>query len=204
VLTAGAVFGRVKLEASAFRGREPDQDRWGIETPKLDSHAFRLSWNPGERWSLQASTGRLHSPEQLEPDVDQDRTTVSAMHDGKFGDEGRWETTLAWGRNRNHPGHSLDALLAEAAFEFGGRHLALARIEGVEKDELFPPPDGRSTEVFQVGEVTLGYRYDFLRDEHVALGVGGAGTFTILPQELHDSYGTFPVSGVFFLRATVR
>jgi len=58
--------------------------------------------------------------------------------------------------------------------------------------------------VFQVGEVTLGYRYDFLRDGHFAFGLGGAGTFTILPQELYDSYGTFPVSGVFFLRATMR
>ena len=46
VLTAGAVVGGWKLEASAFRGREPDQNRWDIETPKLDSHAFRLSWNP--------------------------------------------------------------------------------------------------------------------------------------------------------------
>jgi hypothetical protein len=204
VLTAGAVFGGVKLEASAFRGREPDQDRWGIETPELDSHSFRLSYNPGERWAFQASYGRLHSPEQLEPEVDQDRTTVSAMHDGTIGDSGRWETTLAWGRNRNRPGHTLDALLAEAAFEFNERHLALVRVEGVEKDELFPPPDGRAAEVFDVGGVTLGYRYDFLRRKHGALGLGAAGTFTLLPQELYDSYGTFPVSGVFFLRAALR
>ena len=203
VLTAGAVFGRVKLEASAFRGREPDQDRWGIEQPKLDSYSWRASWNPGEHWALQASTGRLESPEQLEPEVDQDRSTFSVMYHGNG-----WETTLAWGRNENSPGHTLDALLGEAAFEIGERHLAMARVESVEKDELFPIPEGdlvlQSGEVFTVGEVTLGYRFDFLREEHASIGLGAAGTFTILPQELYDSYGTFPISGVFFVRASLR
>jgi hypothetical protein len=96
VLTAGAVVDRVKVEASAFRGREPDEDRWDIESPKLDSHSFRLSVNPTDHWSLQTSYGRIHSPEQREPDVNQDRTTASAIHDGTFGDTGRWEGTLAW------------------------------------------------------------------------------------------------------------
>ena len=79
VLTGGAVVDRVKVEASAFRGREPDENRWNIESPKLDSHSFRLSVNPTDRWALQVSYGRLHSPEQLEPDVNQDRITASAM-----------------------------------------------------------------------------------------------------------------------------
>src|SRR6267378_6267596 len=70
VLTAGAVVDRLKLEISAFRGREPDEKRWNIESPRLDSHSFRLSFNPTVSWALQASLGRLNSPEQLEPDVD--------------------------------------------------------------------------------------------------------------------------------------
>src|SRR4030095_11229460 len=40
VLTAGAVVDRVKVEASAFRGREPDEDRLDIESPELESHSF--------------------------------------------------------------------------------------------------------------------------------------------------------------------
>src|SRR5215831_12055551 len=128
VLTAGFVVDRVKLEASAFRGREPDQERWNIETPKLDSYSYRLSFNPTERWALQASYGRLKSPEQLEPDVDQDRITVSAMLDGRVGSTGRWESTLAWGENRNRPGHTLDAFTAEAAAAIGNRHTIFARI----------------------------------------------------------------------------
>ena len=42
-----------------------------------------------DRWALQASYGRIHSPEQLEPDVNQDRVTASAMYDGTWGDTGR-------------------------------------------------------------------------------------------------------------------
>ena len=204
VLTAGAVVDRIKVEASAFRGREPDQDRWDIETPKLDSHAFRVSVNPTERWSLQVSYGRIHSPEQLEPEVDQDRTTASAMYDGTLGDTGRWEGTLAWGRNRNRPGHLLDALTAEVTAEFAERHTFFARAERVEKDELFLEPDSRAGQAFDVGELTAGYRYDFWRHGHMALGVGAAGTVSQIPRSLRDTYGDSPTSGLLFVRAALH
>ena len=204
VLTAGAVIDRVKVEASAFRGREPNEDRWDIETPKLDSHSFRLSVNPTARWALQVSYGRIHSPEQLEPDVNQDRVTASAMYDGTWGDTGRWEGTLAWGQNRNRPGHRLDAFAAEGAFQSGERHTVFARLERVEKDELFVEPDARADEVFDVGELTGGYRYDFLRRDHVALGIGAAGTLSMIPRELRDDYGDSPLSGLLFVHAALR
>jgi hypothetical protein len=204
VLTAGAVVDRVKVEASAFRGREPDEDRWDIESPKLDSHSFRLSVNPTERWALQVSYGRIHSPEQLEPDVSQDRTTASAIYDGTWGDAGRWEGTLAWGRNQNRPGHLLDAFTAEAAFESGERHTFFARAERVEKDELLLEPDARAGQVFNVGELTAGYRYDFLRRDHVAIGIGAAGTLSQVPGELQDVYGNTPASVLVFAHAALH
>jgi hypothetical protein len=204
VLTAGAVLDRVKVEASTFRGREPDENRWDIETPKLDSHAFRLSVNPTDRWALQVSWGHLVSPEQLEPDVDQDRTTASAMYDGVFGDTGHWQGTLAWGSNQNRPGHTLDGFLAEAAAEFGGRHTVFARAEHVEKDELFQAPDPRDGEVFAVGELTAGYRYEVLSREHLGLGLGVAGTLSQVPHAIRDAYGDTPASGLLFLRAAIR
>ena len=36
VVTAGYAGRTMQLEASAFRGAEPDEQRWNIETPKLD------------------------------------------------------------------------------------------------------------------------------------------------------------------------
>lgn len=204
VLTAGAVMDRVKVEASSFRGREPDQDRWNIESPKLDSHAFRLTVNPTDHWSLQGSYGRLHSPEQLEPDVNQDRVTASAMYDGTWGDTGRWEGAVAWGQNRNRPGHTLDAFTVEAALHSGERHTLFARVERVEKDELFAEPDPSAHDVFDVGELTAGYRYDFLRGSHAALGVGAAGTLSFVPHDLRGTYGDTPVSALIFLHTSLR
>ena len=67
VVTGGYSTRTWKVEASAFKGREPDQRRWDIETPKLDSWSVRAFWNPVANLSLQASTGHLHSPEQLPP-----------------------------------------------------------------------------------------------------------------------------------------
>jgi hypothetical protein len=203
VLTGGAVVDGVKVEASMFRGREPDENRWNIESPDLDSHSFRLSVNPTQRWALQMSYGRIHSPEQLEPDVNQDRLTASVMYDGAWGNTGRWETTLAWGQNRNQPGHTLDAFTAEGAFQRRFRHTFFARVEQVEKDELLLEPDPRAGEIFHVGELTGGYRYDFLRAEHGTVGIGASGTLSIVPAELHADYGDTPASVLLFVHAAL-
>ena len=61
-ISFGVVIGDVKLEASQFRGREPDQHRWNIEAGSPDSTAARISWNPTRNWSLQASWAHLISP----------------------------------------------------------------------------------------------------------------------------------------------
>jgi hypothetical protein len=204
VLTAGAIVDRLKVEASAFRGREPDQDRWDIESPRLDSHAFRVSMNPTASWAVQASYGRLHRPEQLEPDLDQDRLTASTMAGGPWREGGRWQGMLAWGRNRNRPGATLDAFIAEAAFETSGGHTVFARAERVEKDELFAEPDPRAHQVFDVGELTLGYRRDVLERGRVTFGIGAAGTLVQVPGELRRVYGNSPAAGLLFLHAALQ
>ncbi len=203
VLTGGAVLGPAKLEASAFRGREPDENRYGIESPKLDSHSFRVSLNPAPAWALQASYGRLNSPEQLEPDVDVDRTTASAIYAADWG-AGHWETTLAWGQNRSRPGPTLDAVALESAVQLREKHTLFARAERVEKNELFPEGDPRDGRAFHVGQVSAGYRYDFWRSGHVALGVGALGSVSIVPRAIRDAYGDNPTSGMLFAHAELR
>src|SRR5262249_24422275 len=65
VVTA-ALYGRaLKLEASAFNGREPDEDRYDLDLDGFDSFSARLTANPTDEWSLQVSYGRLGGPEQL-------------------------------------------------------------------------------------------------------------------------------------------
>lgn len=97
VVTAGYVSGDWKIETSAFRGREPDQNRYDIESPKLDSGSVRVSWNPTENWALQASYADLKSPEQLDPATDETRWSVSALYARPVGQDGLVAATLAYG-----------------------------------------------------------------------------------------------------------
>jgi hypothetical protein len=80
VLTAGVTHGDWKFEGSRFRGREPDEDRYDIETGELDSSSLRVSWNPTANWSFQASWADITSPEALEPDEDEERWSVSGIY----------------------------------------------------------------------------------------------------------------------------
>ena len=203
VVTLGGVWGGWKLEGSAFRGREPDENRWNIEEPKLDSYAARLSFNPTPDCAFQASLGRLESPEQLEPDVNVDRYTVSAIYN-RAAPDGTWQTTLAWGRNRNDPGRTLDALLLESTLSLHQRHSFMGRVEVTEKDELFEPGDPLGDSAYTVGKIGLGYLYDAIRSLHFAVGVGAYGTVSVVPDAIVSAYDSAPLSGMLYLRVKIR
>jgi hypothetical protein len=51
VVTAGFVINRVKLEGSAFNGREPNEQRWSIQFAALDSWSGRASIAPARNWT---------------------------------------------------------------------------------------------------------------------------------------------------------
>ncbi len=198
VVTGGFVAGDWKIEASLFRGREPDQNRWNFDPLSLDSASARLSWNPSPNWALQVSYGFLKSPEQLEPLVDQHRTTASASYNMPL-EHGNWQTTLAWGHNTNTPGHSLDAFLLESAVSWNN-HTVFARAENAQKDELFQPPNPLAGNVYRVSSFSLGYVYDIPLAEHLKLGLGGMASIYGLPTAIQPAYGSGPVSTMLFTR----
>lgn len=201
VATLGYIWTDWKLEGSAFRGREPDQYRWDIEKPGLDSYSGRLSYNPTRDWALQVSYGHLHSPEELTPGVDQGRLTASASWNWRWrGDPA--QTTFAWGRNYDSPGNVLDAFLLESAIRLTGGHTVFGRVERVDKDELFAsgPLAGR---VFTVGEISLGYIYDFARWRRTQWGVGVQGGVSPVPAGLRSAYGPAPGSFMLFARVKI-
>jgi len=55
-----------------------------------------------------------------------------------------------------------------------------------------------------VAGITAGYRYDFQQREHLALGVGAAGAYSVVPIAIRDAYGEHPLSALLFLRAALR
>jgi hypothetical protein len=201
VATLGYIWNNMmKLESSIFTGREPDESRWDIEKPRMDSGSVRLTFNPTDDWSFQASYGRINSPEQLEPDMDVKRTTLSVMYNRRIGQKHNWQTTLAWGRNNNEPGNTLDALLLESALRFNDIHTLFTRLEHAAKDELFHHDEPQAGEIFHVTKLSVGYIYDFAAYKGLKFGVGALGSLHFIPDELDEVYGDDPTSFMIFAR----
>jgi hypothetical protein len=204
VVTAGLVLDKWKIEASAFRGREPDQHRFDIEAPKLDSFSARLSWNPIRELSMQVSAARIKSPEQLEPDVNETRITASGTYTQPFGRDFLWSTTAAWGRKLEQPGPTLDSLMLESALRIRNTYTLFLRAERIDSHELLhDTPDvaeSLSHAVLPVTKVSVGGIYDFKLEKHLKLGVGGLVSKFSVPGELTPFYGASPTSYMLFLR----
>jgi hypothetical protein len=198
VVTGGVVAGDVKVEASRFNGREPNQHRWNIETGPLDSTSVRLSWNPAPTLSLQASWGRFVAPEQLAPNEDQTRWSASAIY-SRFLTHGWWSTTLAWGR-RSAEGRSLDAFVLESAVS-QGRWTIFGRGERTENDELTGVHRGP---VYAVGKVSLGAVRDLRVAPHAAFGIGALASQNFVPRPLRASYGGDARGFMGFVRLKVE
>jgi hypothetical protein len=200
VVTAGLVWRQLKLDASAFNGREPDQHRYDVELRALDSWSGRLAWNPARDWSMQLSTGRLASPEQLEPGIAVRRTTASVSYNAPCA-QGWWQTTLAWGHNSPSQGTAGSGWLLESALRLTAAQTLFGRVERVAKDELFLPGAPLAGQTFTVGKLSLGYIYDFLEREELSVGVGGLASTYSYPATLNPAYGYRPTSYLLFLRA---
>jgi hypothetical protein len=198
VVTAGLVEGRFKLEASRFNGREPDQNRWDIETGPLDSTALRLSWNPTANLALQASWAHLVDPEQLELGENSTRWSASAIYTRRLGRVGWWSTTLAWGR-RSRAHRWFDAAALESAAGLGLWTL-FGRAEYAENDELGGGAHGPG---FAVGKVSVGAIRDIRIAPHVRFGLGALYAFDFVPDALRASYGGNPRGAMAFIRLKV-
>ncbi len=194
VVTAGYATPAFQLEASAFKGREPDERRWGIETPRLDSWSIRGTWTPSPYWAVQASHGRLKEPEAQHPDEDENRSTASVQY-ARAG----LSTTFAYSLKDRVPGEKLSAFLAEATYELTPRHAVFGRVENVANDELFPDHDDPLHDVkFRVTKAEAGYAYRLPIIGPLGLALGGTVAVYDKPAALKAAYGATPVSWTLF------
>ena len=197
VVTTGFVIDRVKLEASAFNGREPNEERWSIQLAALDSYSGRVSVAPTRDWTAQYSIGRLEHPEALEPGS-QWRQTASVEYDHPLA-RGNWATSLVWGRvHRLSNGVNLNGYGLESALNFLQRDYAFTRLELVDKDELFP--QAAVHPAYRIGAYTFGGERDLVHKSAYQLGLGADVTVYSKPAVLDAAYGNYPVSFQIFLR----
>jgi hypothetical protein len=197
VVTTGLVIERVKVEASAFNGREPNERRWSIQFAALDSWSGRAIVAPGKNWTAQYSVGRLEHPEALEPGS-QWRQTASVEYNRPFKD-GSWASTAVWGRvHKIATGVNLNSYLLESTLNFRRRDYVFTRLELVDKDELFPESVIASTN--RIGAYTFGGVRDLVQNKAWQMGLGADLTFYSKPGLLGAAYGNAPVSFQIFLR----
>jgi len=202
VATLGASKGPFQLEASWFNGREPDPQRWNIETRRFDSWSARFSYNPTAELSMQISHGDLKSPEQLEADTRVRRSTASISHHRKTATT-EWATTLAYGRNRKSGGHANTTepgWLLESTVVLHNRHTFFGRAEQVRNSELFEDGDPLHGQAFRIRKLTLGYIFDLAKTGPVTWGLGGLVGLHDTPARLDPVYGSAPRSYMVFLQ----
>jgi hypothetical protein len=200
VVTAGWIHDGFKVEASRFRGREPDENRYDIETGDLDSTAVRVSWNPTANWSLQASWADVTSPEQLEPDVDDTKWSVSALYVRKLKSGGEVSFTGAFARKDTSEDVTLDAWLGEASWKPNDRWTVFTRAEAIETDELGL---GHHGPIENVAKLSVGLVRDFHVSESVTLGVGGLVSQNWISDALAPLYDGDPMGAMAFVRLTI-
>ncbi len=199
VVTLGYAAPGFQLEASAFRGREPDERRWNIETPKLDSWSLRASWAPSPNWLAQVSYGRLEQPEAMHTGEDEGRFTASVQYARP-----RFAATLAFSAKDRMPGGTRTAWLAEANYALTGRHTLFGRIENVANDELFPDhTDPLHDRRFRITRFEGGYAYRIPLGRSAELALGGSLAAYAKPGALDTAYGKGLLSRTLFARLSL-
>jgi len=201
IVTAAVDHGPFVIEGSLFNGREPDENRWDFDFGRLDSFSGRVWYKPNDEWELQASSGRLKSPEELEPG-NVVRSTASASWTRRNG-AAISSVTAAFGRNDTDHG------ARQAFFLEGSRHADMntlfGRFEAVQVETALLQTDvhldGPAADVNDpVFAFTLGGVRDVLAWHGFEGGIGADVTFYRVPTSLQPMYSTHPISFHAFFR----
>lgn len=191
VITGGYSFGKFKIEASAFNGTEPDENRWAFDKLRLNSWSVRFSANPTKDLAIQFSHGYLKNPERAEPDLEKlRRTTASVIYNKTLSDTSNWAGTFVWGQN-DKEGEFTNSYLFESDYTLG-KNSIFGRVEWVQKDGhelVLEEEDPIHDDVFLVGAYSIGYVRDLVKNKGIDVGIGGMATFNTNPSSLTPYYG---------------
>lgn len=161
----------------------------------------RLWFRPNEQWELQASTGHLTEPEELEPG-DVQRTTASAAW-FKVDGEDFSAVTAGYGVNVAHE-TNRQSVFAEGTRRSGKNSIfGRAELVEVETAKLLEGDHHAAEESpakSPVGAFTAGAVRDVLRWRGFEGGVGASVSFYAVPDVLKETHGRHPVSYQLFFR----
>jgi hypothetical protein len=198
VLTGGLAWTHnqsgIRVEASGFHGREPDENRWHIEVGALDSWSARLTVAPRRDWVAQYSLGHLHSPEAVHSAEDVLRQTASVSYHHAW-QPASLHAMAIWGRNHTIAStEHANGYLAEATLRIHDRHAAWTRIENVDRTTdllgLAAPPE--ESVVGRVQAYTGGYAHRIWNWSNGSTELGAQFTGYTTPSSLVPLYGAYP------------
>jgi hypothetical protein len=201
----------LRLEASGFYGTEPNENRWNLDWGKMNSYSARVSVTPNANWLAQISAGHLTQPErQQEGDVD--RTTASLQYSRPLDRGTSWSTSLIWGRNHQTANlRNLNSWLLETLYPATRRDFLTARVELVDKDELFANQPAIAAllartagSTFRIQEYIVGYTRDIATLRNVEAGVGANVAFYRIPPPIQPYYGEHPRGLNVYLRFRLK
>jgi hypothetical protein len=208
----------LRLEASGFYGTEPNEGRWNIDWGPMNSYSGRVSVLPAKNWMAQFSMGYLTEPERptdgghAESHGDVVRTTASLHYTRPRFSGNAWSTSLIWGRNHSVDSkRDTDSYLVETVYPVSRKDFLTARMEVVEKDELFANDHAlehrlalTAGSVFRVQAYTAGYTRDIGTFRNVESGIGANATAYAIPTAIKPYYGDHPWGTNFFLRFRLK
>jgi hypothetical protein len=194
--TVGLMRGRWRAEASAFRGREPDENRWNIDLGPIDSWSARVTFQPAFRWLLQTSYAQITKPEGEHHPGDVHRTSASLQYTRPRENTAGWSTILAWARNhKTLEGHATNAFLAETLLPLSTRDFVSARLEWSQRDEILHDAGAP-----HVASFTAGYTRDIASIRSLRVALAFNATAHQIDPVLRPNYGAHPLGANVSLR----
>lgn len=213
----------VKLEASAFNGREPDDVRTNVDLrgAKLDAVSFRLSINPSSNVAMQVSAARIPDAEKIQPGVALRRATASVLWSRSLADGRTRSLSAIAGANAEGSEDWTHSLTLEGQTDVNARWSVFSRAEGIrsaipdvlvyyplQADVVDHAQLSRRTQL-DAGGVNHAYALQWsvgaAREISLAraglLSVGAVAMVNHVPKSTAAQYGTqTPLGGVVYVR----
>jgi hypothetical protein len=212
VVTVGVYTSRIKLEGSAFNGREPDDYRFNIDYngARLDSYSARLTTAASANVTLSAWGGYIYAHDRLDDPTGMQRYGASVLTVTQRGDGNVWSNSAIWGINIHHHSARLHthepgaktytasaAALLESSLDVNPRTTIYGRIEQVQKsaDDL-GFLGGEPMQLFTVRTLSVGATRDVRSVHGASIGLGLRGSVNLLPETLRLTYQTRTPAGL--------
>lgn len=202
--TLGLRYKTLKLEGSVFTGREPNEERYGFDTPRFDSWSTRLSYNPSPAWALQLSQAWVKDVHEIGPREDVNKTSASVINALHLGAKSTLNSTAVWGYNKGGHHAAQHSFLLESALNLNTTTL-YGKYEWVEKsveDLLLEEETFGHGKIYQINAISLGLQQQLFQLARTNVALGAQGSWYKTPEGLEELYGKNPVALEVYLRVS--